>query len=300
MRKLLRLIAILAIGIAGALPPRASRAQETCKPCQAFDPKCPHVEITEDNHLDHLCHASAIGQNLVDTDGDGIPDACGDRCPCVANPHDPVTGYGPCPEPRAQPPPNAAPKIGCSAEGELTGLEIRSWFVFIRPRMILFFSEKDWKDPIVSAGAHISAMGNIDDFACMNERVGDKDSVALTHEPQVYWRAGLYVDPSLTGDGTFLGADGGVDYLPSAKYWSIGGQIHLLSILQKDTRVAVNVGAGVRVGLLDALAIIPFVQIDLHNDDAFSVGTFLSLDLDLLEELGVPAKMIEQGLRNGG
>ena len=114
MRKLLRLTSIVFLASAGEV-----RADE-CRSCDLDNPGCPRIVITDDNHLDHLCGPERIGQTLADTDDDGIPDLCKDKCPCVKNAHDPVTGFAPCPAPTK---PRTSEPLRC-VDGELVGLSL--------------------------------------------------------------------------------------------------------------------------------------------------------------------------------
>lgn len=252
------------------------------------------MTVDEDNAADLGCDDALVGQTLPDRDGDGIPDSC-DHCPCQPNAKDPDTGrYATCPVPNVEPPPSPRPpsprppKIEC-VDGHLMGPKAHLALWFLRPTTFIYTSEFDAATTRYSAGARVLRVTNLDTSSCVVDSIDGRPVPRVTEQPNWFLRVGGYGAASVRSGWNFsmtAGLEAGVDYAPTAGIWSLGPNLHLTTVVF-DGRVPVFAGAGLRLGLLDVLALTPFVQWDVLDEGTASYGLWLDIDWGVFEDLGV-------------
>jgi hypothetical protein len=284
--------------------------QAWAQPCACEVNSCATVLVTQDNHTDLGCEPVWIGQSLPDADGDGLPDAC-DACACAPNPLDPETGRAAaCPPTQPDPPdprnppetpetpetpriesdePARPPPIAC-VNGEVTGVPGRVTLWFVRPRAVAF-TRFEADSTSTAAGAHVWAVRNLDVDECETVVVGGKASVKRVEPPSWYLHAGAFASanmnlPQVNFDAV-LGADVGVDYHAADQWWSLGPSLHVLTLLGATEPTPLQLGLGPRFGLLDVVALTPFVQVDLANRAVLSYGAWLTFDWGMFTDLGI-------------
>jgi hypothetical protein len=175
-------------------------------------------------------------------------------------------------------------------DGEVTGVPGRVTLWFVRPRAVAF-TRFEPDSTSTAAGAHLWAVRNLDVDACETVVVGGKASVKRTRPPSWYMHGGVFASanmnlPSIDFDAV-LGADFGIDYHEAAQWWSLGPSVHALTLLGATEPTPFQLGLGPRLGVLDVLALTPFVQVDLANRATLSYGAWLTFDWGMFTDLGV-------------
>jgi hypothetical protein len=245
----------------------------------------------EDLHDNCLFEANA---SQVDCDGDGFGDAC-DICASEKDERD-LKG---APVDRDE---DAVPDA-CDLNGN--GRDITAWkkfkakrqgqtLFFARPLLGGWYEHGDW---VWTGGVNAFLQGNLDPWRFSSELVPGVDTPVIDAvPPSLYWRAGVYWDPS---DDSVVGAIVGVDYRPLGSdrllasvfgYMTVGLQLQFLyggASATADRNVPGNLGTGLKVAFFDVLSLVPFLQIDVMNGNDASGGVLLYFDLAILGDLGV-------------
>lgn len=282
-----------AFGVATLVRGQAVAAQA----CQCGVTACASVLIGEDNAADLGCDDARVGQSLPDSDGDGIPDAC-DLCACKPNAFDEDTGrYATCPaepphpEPPGPPPPATTPKppkLEC-VDGRLVGSKEHLTLWFLRPTAFLYTADFDAATTRYSAGGRIILVNNLDTISCVTDSIDGHAAPRITGHPNWFARVSGYGSASVRSGWNFsltTGLEAGLDYVPTAGFWSLGPNLHAMTVVF-DGHVPLFVGAGARLGLLDVIAVTPFAQWDVLDSGAMSYGLWFDFDWGVLEDLGV-------------
>ncbi|MFY0572194.1 thrombospondin type 3 repeat-containing protein [Archangium lansingense] len=223
------------------------------------------------------CPSVAVQDGLhADADGDGVGDEC-DNCR-HPNPRNESGEQAPCPD-EEQP---------FSKWEDPNPLGRRLQF-FIRPLALAYRYQGSW---VGSTGLGLHMGGSIGEWRF------DDEGTALK-VPSWYWSAGVYGDSVNLFEAEHLGPYAALDVRPMdweayarswAKHFKFGVGAHLLWSKRVEglEHRPLHLGVGPRVGFLDIVSVMPFVQFDVANEMAFSWGGMLVFDFKVLQDLGVP------------
>ncbi|MDP2345601.1 MAG: hypothetical protein Q8O67_31950 [Deltaproteobacteria bacterium] len=198
--------------------------------------------------------------------------------------------------------------------------------VFLRPQFFLTWSDQrkdSGKNPLVpdfAPAGFLYASGSIDSWRHNKEE-------QTSTPPRFYYILGAVADSITLADAKNVGVIVGVDTRllswvgqpnledtaadvetgrKARQYWAsnpflallkVGAQLQLLTA-GSDVERPINVGLGVKAGILDLFSFVPFMQIDVLHSNRISGGVVIAFDFKILEDLG--AKDILQRPRGPG
>jgi Thrombospondin type 3 repeat len=228
----------------------------------------------------------------ADDDFDGIGNAC-DNCPITANPDQRDSdndGVGDVCDNCSLP--NVRGRDGvqavCPSKEAYTFRDPhplgRRLQFFLRPQVFGYRYRSTW---VGSTGLDLEASGSIGTWSF------DQQGTA-TQIPSWFWTFGIYADALNVTQANHIGPFLVLDYRwakSSLNDLKVGVYAHLFwsERAQMSPNRPVQLAVGPRFGFLDIISLVPFVQWDLRNSEAFSWGGVLVLDFKILRDLGVPA-----------
>jgi hypothetical protein len=226
-----------------------------------------------------------------DGDGDGVGDAC-DNCPITPNPDQRDSdgdGVGDACDNCSLP--NGRGKDGAQAACPSADAYMfrdphplgRRLQLFLRPQAFGYRYRSTWAG---STGLAFEASGSLGAWSF------DQQGTA-TEVPSWFWTLGFYADAINVARAEHLGPFLALDHrflLPSINDFKLGVYGHLFwsERVNDPPRRPLQLAMGLRLGVLDIVSVVPFVQLDLRNGGALSWGGLLVFDFKILRDLGVP------------